>query len=382
MPEPIADTTPTTAAAPPTPAPAPSVAPGASGVSTAAPVGQPAGATGSTPAPSFRDQLNQAAGQQTAPGQQQPTNMLGQPAAQGQAQPTQQATPATLESIVAQNPHLAPQLAALIQYAQQGYRAANLPQQPPAQQPAAPAGPKLNAFGVPEFDKRLLKFLFQTDPATGEQKPNPFAPPEILAQYEQYQDARRTAIESLLDSPEKLLGPMIEKFLTERAPAIADTRIQSVQEQSFARNYVAQNAGWLYQQTQQGQVARDPMGRPVLSQAGQLFEQTARQLQEMGVKDVATIQRLAEERVAGAMALQQLHAQRQAQQQSEAGKQNLLNSAQQFSAPPPGPQGQAQPQSFVPPQGQQPAGGTAFQMRNAMQQAAAANGVALHTNLI
>lgn len=372
MPDPLIDTgTPTTqapAAAPSQPQPA-STAP-TGGASTAAPAGQPAGATGSPPTgQGFKDQLTAAMGGGGAPaGGQQPTNMLGQPTGQpAAAAPAQQQ--ATFETVLAQHPHLAQQFNALMQYAIAGQQAAYQQQRQPAQpQPAGPAAPQANAFGIPQFDKAKLKYI--TQGADGQLHVSPYAPPGTLYEYEQYEAARRSALERLLDEPEKLLGSLFEKMLSERGPQIADSRIQDVQTRGYVEQYTSQNT-WLWQTDQQGRRVLDWRGQPQLSDAGKYFRQVVEQLERAGVRDVRQQVQMAEQQVAGALAMARLNAGQQAQQQSDAGKQGLLNSAPQYSPPPPAPQGQANPaDNFVQPGVHR---GQAF--RNALEQSFAAAGL-------
>lgn len=301
------------------------------------------------------------------------TNMLGQPTGQPAAQAQ---TPATLDAILQANPHLADEVNAYRQWAawaQQQYVAQQHQARQPQQQPGQPAQPasNLNEFGVPKWNRALEKFLTQ-DPQTGEVRAAWGAPPGILAEYDAYMTARKEAINTLLDEPMKLLGPLIEKALSTQGPQIADSRIQSVQERAFANNYVEANANWIFEQAN-GQVKKDFMGRPVLSQLGQMFQQKVQQLHGLGVRDQQAIQQAAEEYVLGRVAMARITQSQQQQQAADQGKQNLLNSAQTFQAPAPAGQGQAAvPQSVNAPTAPH---NTVSVLSQAMRQAFAANGV-------
>ena len=353
---------------------APTVAPGGGGVSStgaAAPTAAPVGIPDAAP-PSFATQLHQAVG--TQPGSQ--TNMLGQPtgAAPVAAPP---ATPATFESLIQANPHLAEQYAAMMQYAMAGQQAVYQQRQAASQPaPAAQAtGVQRNAFGVPQFDKSLLRFLTQ-DPTSGEVRAAWGAPPGILHEYHQYREAREQAIEKLLDDPKSLLMPLLKEAISEHGGAQIDNRIQTVQERAYANNYVDQNRQWLFE-NKDGQVAKDVYGRPQLSALGKLFKEKCERLQTLGVKDPVAMQQEAEAYVFGVYAAHQLQAQRTAQTQSEAGKQGLLNSQPTFT--PPSSQGQFVPQqTFVAPQGDATTNVRA-NLVNAMVSAAKANGIDLST---
>jgi hypothetical protein len=144
-----------------------------------------------------------------------------------------------------------------------------------------------------------------------------------------------------LDEPEKMLAPLLEKFFSERGPQIADSRIQNVQEKAFADNYVYENRQWLMELDPQGQPKKDFRGGNVLTPAGRMFAQVVQQLTDAGVLNPQLVQQMAEKQVFGAMALARLNSGQQAQQQSEAGKQNLLAAAPQYTAPGPQSQGNA-----------------------------------------
>lgn len=358
------------------PPPAPSVTPGTGGVSAAPSPGNTGGGggiqsaggairqaamnaglyPGGQPAPQqqqpagpvpFAAAAGQGGGAQpfTQPGQPAPQQQFGQQAQPQQVQPLDQAG---LQAMVAQNPALGAYFTQLNQQlqAQQQQRAeeqqwVNYGRQQFYQQqqaaranpPAAPAGqgqsavPAKHPFGIPQFDKDILRTFVQGP--NGDLVPGPHSPPGSLIQYQQWETARRTALENLLEDPAKALGPIIE----ERARALAGTVSQDVvrqqQDSSMANNYVQQNAGWLYAKGADGQVQRNFQGQPVLSPYGQLFAQKIQQLEAMGVKDTRQLQAFAEEAVMGAFAISRLNQSQAATQQAEAGRQNMLTGAAQ-----------------------------------------------------
>lgn len=373
MPDTVVETTNNTAPAPQS-AP-PSVTP-SSGASGAGAVGQPA-APAAAPQASFKDQLSQAAGVgQTAA----PTNMLGQPT--GAAPEPQPQAQATFETILAQHPHLAGQFNSILQLAMYGQQHLGRPQQPAAPVQPQPAGPETNAFGIPKFDKSLLPYLFQIDPVTGEQKPNPYAPPQMLAAYRQYEDARRTAIEALLDDPEKALEKIIDKHLSNRGPQIADSRIADVQTRAYVQQFTESPENrWLWQTDAQGRPTLDWRGQKQLSETGRYFQQQVQNLIQSGVTDVRQQVQIASQLTYAALLAQQQNQSRAAQQAADQGKQNLLNSAETFNTQPPAGQGQnAMPQTFTPPT--PGTNNTREVLRNGLRQAFAANGVDMNAPVV
>lgn len=299
----------------------------------------------------------------------QQTNMLGQPTG-APAAPQQAQQPATFDQLLAANPHLVPQYNAMMQYALAHQRAMYEQQRQPAPQqgqPAAPAGPALNAFGVPKFDKTLMKYI--TEGPNGDLQVSPYAPPGTLHAYEQYVTARREAFERLLDDPEKALEGILEKYVAQRGPQIADQRIQGVQTQAYVGNFLndPQNS-WLYQPG-----VTNWNGQKKLSEAGQYFYDVVRQLDSMGVKDPTQQVAIGRQLTYAALSQAQQRAAAAAQQNHDAGKQNLLNQAPNFAVSPPTPQGNTPPaDNFV---SNGVSGNKTGHYRSALEQAFAAAGV-------
>lgn len=264
----------------------------------------------------------------------------GQPGMSGAAA----ATPASLEAVLSQHPHLQAEFAAMRQTMQeamqwrewgqremyQRQQAARNPQTQGGQPASGQQQRAANPFGIPHFDKSVLR-TFQTDPQTGELKPGPFTPPGAAFEMQQWQEARREALEGFLDDPMKYLAPLFQKIVDERAPQAAQQQIGNVQNTAFANNYVAENGAWLFVQNN-GQPQRDAFGRPVLSEYGKQFAQICDQLDKSGVKDIRMQQSLAEQIVFGQAAIARVQSGQQAQVQHQQANGNLLTSAQQIAA--------------------------------------------------
>lgn len=276
---------PATAPAAP-PSPAPQTAPPAP-VSAPAVSGSPgtSGGTGTgglpTPAPSVP---GAAAGTPVAP----PTGFNA-----GASPATQAANPAAVPAAVdwqARFNELNQQVQSQQHLYQLGFQAwqraqgGNAPAAP--QTPAAPEQP--NVFGIPKFDHSLVQFLGRDE--NGQVVAKPGAPPDLVAKFTAYAEARQRAEREFFDDPMKFLGDHVANAAKKIAEEQATTRLQEYQQQQVRQQIVTQH----YKDF----VEHGPDGRPVwefnpqtggmqekLSPAGRFYAQRANEYRSRGIND-------------------------------------------------------------------------------------------------
>lgn len=190
---------------------------------------------------------------------------------------------------------------------------------------------------APEYDPNW-ESMVRTD-EHGNVVPGPGAPPDVAAKYLNALQFRQQQAKKFLDNPYTFLEPGIKTLAQQVAEQAVQQHLGGYRDQVFAQNFTQQNAGWLYQQTQDGRVATDPFGQPLLSPQGQQFAGYVRHASErMGLQDVRAQQEFALAMVQrdwyAAQVQQQQAASGQARQQ--ANQQFLQNNAGANNIPPAG----------------------------------------------
>jgi hypothetical protein len=175
---------------------------------------------------------------------------------------------------------------------------------------------------APEFDERWWDQVYQDD--QGRILAKPGYPPDLPAKIEAYQQFQRQKIAEFMRDPVNLIKPGLERVLKPMIEEAINGKVGQFGQELEARDFVAQNASWIYQQ--------GPGGQQVMSPAGQRFTQYVQFLANAGMNPQQQ-QELALRLLRGDILAQQMQSQQQPQQQ-----------AQQPQLPPP----QLPPQQQVP----------------------------------
>lgn len=151
---------------------------------------------------------------------------------------------------------------------------------------AAPAAKPLNAlWNPPEFDARWNSLVRSDEKGVPSLVPG--APAEILPKYLAYQQYRQAFAEKFLSNPEETLLPLINSAADERAREMVRKEFETRQEQHYIQTFVSDNSSWLHARDAHNQAILNPQtGRPVLSPAGQRFQQYVVQANGMGISNV------------------------------------------------------------------------------------------------
>ncbi|MCI0463065.1 MAG: hypothetical protein L0Z62_39460 [Gemmataceae bacterium] len=176
-------------------------------------------------------------------------------------------------------------------------------QQRAAQQQQSQSGQKpwwSQWWSPPDYDPSWESMV--TRDAQGNLVAAPGAPPDVLPRWHAYQHYRRQQLEKLLSNPFTYFEEPIRHLAQQVAEQAVQRTLGSYQDQSFARDFIGQNAQWLYQRDQQGNVVTQPtfdpqsgrtVAEPVLSPAGQAFRNYVLEASQMGIGDVRAQQRYA-----------------------------------------------------------------------------------------
>ncbi len=146
---------------------------------------------------------------------------------------------------------------------------------------AAADAEKANWFKAPEWNPAWASFISKD--AAGNLVPVQGAPPGIVDKYLAFVNHQRSFMEKLAQDPIGALRPGIEQVAQQIAEKIVAERLGGYQGQNFAQNFIQQHSGWLYQQGQNGQPASGADGQPLLSPAGQRFQQLVTEAQQLGI---------------------------------------------------------------------------------------------------
>lgn len=181
-------------------------------------------------------------------------------------------------------------------------------------------------FKAPEWQPEWRN-LITRDPQTGEYKPVPGAPPDIVQKYLTGLQHQQAFLERFSFDPIGAIKPGIEQIAAQMAQQIVQQQLGGYKDQSFAQGFIQQHSGWLYQCDANGAQIRDAMGQPVLSQWGQLFRNYVAEAARAGIANEEQRASYAMRMVRGDYQAYQL--QQFAQQNAgDAGKNAFLQNAQ------------------------------------------------------
>jgi len=147
-------------------------------------------------------------------------------------------------------------------------------------------------FKAPEYDPSWLNKLVR-DPVSGELRPAPGAPPDLVQKYIAWHEHRNSFLDNLAKDPIGAIKPGLEEMVKQITSEMIRQNMGQYQEQSRANSFVQQNASWLYETNAEGVPVRDQSGRPRLSELGQRFGAYVQRAQSMGLVDTASQQEYA-----------------------------------------------------------------------------------------
>lgn len=159
------------------------------------------------------------------------------------------------------------------------------------QRQAPPAAEAQPPWKPPAFKREWLQQV-ERDPETGVLRAKPGYDPATAEKVQAYAEWR----DQFLDSPEEVLGPLVE----DRARSLIQQELAGYQQRMQAEALVAHSAAWMFEEQP------DPQGRRRLSPAGALYARAAQELWDSGLKDVSRVHALARGQVELAVARQQL----------------------------------------------------------------------------
>lgn len=139
-------------------------------------------------------------------------------------------------------------------------------------------------YQPPEYNPQWESML--TRDADGNITALPGTPPDVLAKYQQWASFRQQQVQKFANNPYEFMEPAIKHLAKQIAEETIGQRLGQQSEVQFAKNFLAENAGWLYERTPQGQAAVDPMTwQPLLSKWGNSFRDYVQEAeQKLGIK--------------------------------------------------------------------------------------------------
>jgi hypothetical protein len=146
-----------------------------------------------------------------------------------------------------------------------------------------------------------------------------------VEKYLAHRQHRQELAEKFMSNPYEFIEPAVKHLSQQMAQEVVQKELKAQREQSFAREFVSRESGWLYEHDQQGQrkfqtVLNPQTGalepQPILSQWGSklrdyVMEESRRQ-QQRGYNDLEEQQRYALQRVQLDYALSQIQSGQQA----------------------------------------------------------------------
>lgn len=126
-------------------------------------------------------------------------------------------------------------------------------------QPSAPAAPSPaqeapeSWWNPPKVRDAYKSYLVRDE--QGREVISENAPLEARHAIAEYQAYRAEFAKNFLEDPQKALGPMIEKIVSDRAREISETQISSMKEENYVSQVEAENKDWLYDPN--GNVSRE-----------------------------------------------------------------------------------------------------------------------------
>lgn len=176
---------------------------------------------------------------------------------------------------------LAETFVGLMRGQQAAQNAAAQPPLAPAAAPTAPTGPLKRADVEPFFG------LVEKDGESGFVKPKLGVQPEVAQRVNAYLRQQQEIERQLYDDPASYIWQAVEKKVAEVARQQAEAASSYREQVAETAQFVNQNAHWLYAKGQDGQLARDFQGKPVLTPQGQQFMQTAAMAERNGLAPMA-----------------------------------------------------------------------------------------------
>ena len=151
----------------------------------------------------------------------------------------------------------------------------------------SPTSPSL--WNPPQVDEAIVnQYITQTEDGSPTWKAD--TPPEIRLGYEQRQAYIRNWVNQLANSPDKALGPWMDRIKTEavaEATKAIREQMQGAETRNFMDRMISENSDWLYQRDAQSQKPRiDPVsGNRVFSEAGAKFNDCFQEAKDAGIQD-------------------------------------------------------------------------------------------------
>jgi hypothetical protein len=163
-------------------------------------------------------------------------------------------------------------------------------------------------FTPPEYNPAWERMI--TTDANGNLVAVPGAPPGVVEKYQAYRQSRSELADKFMSNPYEFMEPAVKHLAQQIAQQEVQKHLQQYRDQNFAKEFVTQQASWLYDRTQDGnlryqQIVDPGTGRvvqqPVLSTWGAklrdyVMEESQRQGQR-GYSDLDEQQRNALTRV-------------------------------------------------------------------------------------
>ena len=157
---------------------------------------------------------------------------------------------------------IAPYASAYQQHATQSAEYMKSQQARQAPQQAQQQGPWYEQFGwkPPEWNPAWGSLL--TTDAEGRVVAKPGAPPDLVPKYYAHEQWRREQLEKFASNPYEFFQQPIEHLATQIAQREVQRHLSSFQDQSGAREFVAQNSPWLYEKDTAGQIKMEQAFNP------------------------------------------------------------------------------------------------------------------------
>jgi hypothetical protein len=148
---------------------------------------------------------------------------------------------------------------------------------------AAAAQKQAEWFKAPEYDARWESQLTR-DPATGEIRAVPGAPPDLVQKYAAWRDHQRSFLDKFSRDPIGSIRPGIEQVVDQLVQQRVQQHLGQYQERSAAQSFIQENSRWLHARDADGGVLRDERtGAPQLSPLGQRFAAYVGEAQQLGL---------------------------------------------------------------------------------------------------
>jgi hypothetical protein len=155
------------------------------------------------------------------------------------------------------------------------------------------------SYQPPPYDKRWLAMV-EKNPETGLVVGKPGCPPAIVEAVNKRIDWE----EKYAEDPIGMAVKATEERVTKTVEELFTRKFQEYQREQNARQIEYDNASWMYQLNQQGQVQTGYDGKPILTAMGKAYASNLTRLNQSGVRDITTLNQLARELTAAQFANQ------------------------------------------------------------------------------